>query len=202
MKLFYQLGYRYFCMPWEIGPRVELMQLVENRHITPCRTIDLGCGTGSNAVFLAQHGFDVTGVDYTALAIEKARRKAETAKVKVEFLVDDLTNLKKVKGTFDFLLDYGAFDDLWPQDRNLYVSNIMPLTHHGSKFLLWCFEWRMWWWERVLIRLLPFGALALEPGEAKRRFSEYFEIEQIASEAKSKGWPKGFAAYLMTRKTA
>ena len=84
MKLFYQLGYRYFCMPWEIGPREELVRLVENRRITPCRAIDLGCGTGSNAIFLAQHGFDVTGIDYAASAIEKAKRKADAAKVKVE----------------------------------------------------------------------------------------------------------------------
>ncbi len=202
MKLFYQLGYRYFRMPWEIGPREELVQLVENRRIAPCRALDLGCGTGSNAVFLAQHGFDVTGVDYAASAIEKARRKADTAKVKVEFLVDDLTNLQKVNGTFDFLLDYGTLDDLSPQDRNLYVSNVLPLTHHDSKFLLWCFEWRLRWWERVLTRLLPFGALALEPGEAERRFGEYFEIERIAGEAKLRGWPRGFAAYLMTRKKA
>ncbi len=201
MKLFYQLGYRYFRMPWEIGPREELVQLVENRGIVPCRALDLGCGTGSNAVFLAQHGFDVTGVDYAASAIEKARRKANAAKVKVEFLVDDLTNLQKVNGTFDFLLDYGTLDDLSPQDRNLYLSNVLPLTHHDSKFLLWCFEWQMRWWECVLTRLLPFGALALEPGEAERRFGEYFEIERIAGEAKSRGWPRGFAVYLMTRKT-
>jgi len=200
MKLFYQLGYRYFRMPWEIGPRKELVYLVKSQRLSPCRTIDLGCGTGDNAIFLAQHGFEVMGVDYATSAIEKARRKADTAKVKVEFLVDDLTNLQKVNGTFDFLLDYGTLDDLSPHDRNLYVSNVLPLTHHDSKFLLWCFEWRLRWWKRVLTRLLPFGALVLEPGEAERRFGEYFELERIAGKARLRGWPWGFAAYLMTRK--
>jgi SAM-dependent methyltransferase len=200
MKLFYQIGYKYFRMPWEIGAREELMQLVDNGCIAPCRAIDLGCGTGSNAIFLAQHGFEVTGIDFAASAIEKARQKADAAKVKVRFLVDDLTNLREVNGTFDFLLDYGTLDDLSSQDRNLYVSNILPLTHHSSKFLLWCFEWRMRWWERVLTQLLPFGALALEPGETERRFGEYFEIKQVAGEIKSRGWPRGFAAYLMTRR--
>jgi SAM-dependent methyltransferase len=201
-KLVYELGYRYFRMPWEMGPRQELVQLIENGRITPSRAIDLGCGTGSNAIFLAQKGFDVTGVDYASSAIEKARRKADGLKVKVEFIVDDLTNLQKVKGTFDFLVDYGALDDLSPRNRNLYVANILPLVHHGSCFLLWCFEWRLSWWERILTRLLPFGALALEPGEAERRFGEYFKIERIAGETKMRGWPRGFAAYLMTSKTA
>jgi SAM-dependent methyltransferase len=187
-------------MPWEIGPREELVQLVENGRITPCRAIDLGCGTGSNAVFLAQNGFEVTGVDFAASAIEKAKQKADAAEVKVEFLVDDLTNLKKVNGTFDFLLDYGTLDDLSSQNRDLYVSNILPLSHNDSQFLLWCFKWRIRWWERALTRILPFGALALEPGEAERRFGEYFEIERIAGETKSRGWPRGFAAYLMMRK--
>ncbi len=98
-------------MPWDMGPREELVQLVESERITPCRAIDLGCGTGSNAVFLAQHGFDVTGVDFATSAIDKAKQRANTAKVEVEFIVDDLTNLQKISGTFEFLVDYDNFLD-------------------------------------------------------------------------------------------
>jgi SAM-dependent methyltransferase len=200
MKLFYQLGYKLFRMPWDMGPREELVRLVDDGEIAPGRALDLGCGTGSNAIFLAQHGFDVTAVDYAASAIDKAKRRADEAKVKVNFLVDDLTNLKHVNETFDFLVDYGTLDDLSLENRSLYVSNVLPLTHYESKFLLWCFEWHVSWWERLLIRLSPFDELALEPGEAKRRFGEYFKIERIAGETKSRGWPRGFAAYLMVRK--
>ena len=196
MKLFYELGYRLFRMPWEMGPREELVGLVESGRITPCRAIDLGCGTGSNAIFLAQQGFDVIGVDFAASAIEKARRRANAAGVRVQFVVDDLTNLRKAKGLFDFLVDYGTLDDLWPKGRDLYVRNVLPLTHPGSWFLLWCFEWPTQWWERF-----PLG-MALEPGEAERRFGEYFEIKRIAGKANLSGWPRGFAAYLMTRKAA
>lgn len=78
-KQFYELGYRYFRMPWEVGPRQEVVGLVENGRIAPCRAIDLGCGTGANAVFLAQQGFEVTGVDCAASAIENARRRADSA---------------------------------------------------------------------------------------------------------------------------
>jgi SAM-dependent methyltransferase len=200
-KLLYELGYRYFRMPWEMGPRGELVELVESGRIPPCRAIDLGCGTGSNAVFLARHGFEVTGVDFVSSAIVKARRKAEAAGAKVEFVVDDLTSLQKVKGTFDFLVDYGALDDLTPKDRHLYIQNILPLTRPGSQFLLWCFEWPLRWWEQ-LVRLTSLGAMSLEPGEAGERFGAYFEMERVAGSTALdfRRWPPGFAAYLMTRK--
>lgn len=177
MKLFYELGYRFFRMPWETGPREELVGLVESGRIAPCRAIDLGCGTGSNAIFLAQQGFDVTGVDFAAPAIDKARTRAEAAGVAVTFVVDDLTDLRHVSGAFDFLVDYGALDDLRSKDRDLYVQNVVPLTHPGSRYLLWCFEWPLRRWERLIFRFAFFGAMALEPGEAERRFGEYFEIE-------------------------
>ncbi len=204
MKLYkplYELAYRYFRMPWETGPRGELVELVESGRILPCRAIDLGCGTGSNAVFLAQHGFEVTGVDFVSSAIAKAKRKAEAAGVRVEFVVDDLTNLRKVKGTFDFLVDYGGLDDMILKDRDRYVQNVVPLAHPGSRFLLWCFEFPLQWWERLL-RLTHLGGTSLQPGEAERRFGPYFEVKRIAgsTEPDFKSWPPGYAAYLMRRK--
>ncbi len=54
----YNLAYRFFRMPWEIGPRAELVELVDAGRLRPGRAIDLGCGTGANAVFLAQRGFE------------------------------------------------------------------------------------------------------------------------------------------------
>ncbi len=121
MKQFYEITYRYFRAPWDIGARQELVSLVESGQIKPCRTIDLGCGTGENAIYLAQRGFDVTGVDYAEAAIDKARVRAKDSGVQVNFIVDDLTNLQHVGGLFDFLVDYGTLDDLVPMRARMPV---------------------------------------------------------------------------------
>jgi SAM-dependent methyltransferase len=197
-KWFYEFGYRYMQMPWDGGPRTELMELVESCHIEPCRAIDLGSGTASNCIFLAQHGFEVTGVDYAKSAIELGRARARKAGVCVDFIQDDLTDLHHVNGTFDLLVDYGTLDDLPPTERDLYVRNILHLTHPESWFLLFCFEWPPRWWERPL-----FDRMALEPGEVKRRFGAYFKINRISGTKKPdfSRFPPGYGVYLMKRKS-
>jgi SAM-dependent methyltransferase len=199
MRWFYQLGYRFFRMPWESGPRRELVELVESGRTAPCRTIDLGCGTGSNAVFLARHGFEVTGVDFASSAIDKARQRADEAGVTVEFVVDDLTTMQKVVGPFAFLVDYGSMDDLRPAHRDLYTENVLRLSEPGSRYLLWCHEWPARWYESLLLPVC--GGVALEPGETQRRFGEHFDIERIAGseELDYSRFPPGWAAYWMTR---
>ena len=175
MKLFYEIVYRYFRAPWDIGAREELVALVESGRIRPCRAVDLGCGTGANAVYLAQNGFEVTGVDFSEAAIEKAQARAAEAGVPVEFIVDDLTNLRQVSNTFDFLLDYGVLDDLRLHQRTPYVQNMLKLTHPRSQYLLWGFEYSLRWWERFL----PFYDIPFSSGEIEQRFGSYFEIDGI-----------------------
>lgn len=199
MKLLYDLWYRYGTPPWVVGARPELVELVTSGRLKPGRAIDLGCGVGDNAIFLAQHGFTVTAVDFAPSAIEKARRKAHDAGVQVEFLVDDLTRLRHVGGRFDLLVDYGTLDDFGLGQRDAYVREVLPLARPGARFLLWCFEWDLRGWERVVTAVLPFGKMALAPGEAAARFGRHFVIERIAGEVNLRGWPRGWAAYLMTR---
>ena len=196
MKWFYQIIYRYFRAPWDIGPRAELVALVESGRLQPCRAIDLGSGTASNAIFLAQHGFDVTGIDFAESAIALGRKRAQAAGVSAAFLVDDLTNLRHVTGTFDLLVDYGTLDDLSPKDRDLYMRNVLPLTHTGSRFLIYCFEWPPRWWERPY-----YSRLALDVGEVERRFGAHFDIENIVQrKVDFAHFPPGEAVYLMTRR--
>jgi SAM-dependent methyltransferase len=200
LKLFYDAWYRFGTPPWVGNPRSELVQLVTNGTLKPGRAIDLGCGTGDNAIFLAQHGFDVTAIDFAPSAIAKALEKARTAGTAVDFFVDDLTQLRNVEGQFDLLVDYGTFDDLGLRQREDYVREVVPLARPGAHFLLWCFEWELRRTEGLLTSLLPFGKLALSPGEAQERFGAHFQIERLAGEADLPGWPRVWATYLMTRK--
>jgi SAM-dependent methyltransferase len=176
------------------------VQLVTDGTLEPGRAIDLGCGEGDNAIFLAEHGFEVTAIDFAPSAIAKAREKARTAGAAVDFRVDNLTQLRDVEGQFDLLVDYGTLDDLGFRQRADYVREVVPLARPGAHFLLWCFEWELRPVERLLTSILPFGKLALGPGEVQERFGTRFHIEQLAGEADLSGWPRGWAAYLMTRK--
>jgi hypothetical protein len=81
------------------------------------------------------------------------------------------------------------------RQREAYLRNMLTLTHSGSQFLLWGFEYPMRWWEN----LIPFMDIPFYPGEIEWRFGPYFEIEKIASKLDYSKWPPGYAAYLMTR---
>jgi SAM-dependent methyltransferase len=203
MKWPYELMYRYsfIPIPYDVGPREELVSLVESGRIKPCRAIDLGSGTASNVIYLAQHGFDVTGVDFSPAAIEMGRARAREAGVKVTFIEDDLTDLQHVNGPFDLLVDYGTLDDLRPTQRDLYVKNVLPLVHQHSLFLLYCFEWETRWWERLL-SLVVGSTMAIEPGEAALRFGEFFTLERVAGGNTGSGFMPATATYLMERKSS
>lgn len=199
MKIFYDLWYRFGTPPWVGQARSELVRLVESGDLLPGRAIDLGCGEGDNAIFLAQHGFQVTAVDFSPAAIAKAKDKAQRAGIDVDFVIDDLTRLTGVSDQFDVLVDYGTFDDLSNKDRAAYVDQVRSLPKPGAKFLLWCFEWELKRWERMATAILPLGNIALRPGEVERWFANTFDITRIAGESDLPKWPRGWAAYLLTR---
>ena len=107
--------------------------LAENP-LTACRAIELGCGTGVNAVWLAQQGFDVTAIDLSTLAIQRARERAETAGVTVRFLAADVLHLPA--GTdgaaFDFFFDRGCYHAVRREDVGAYVQSLRRLTRPGT----------------------------------------------------------------------
>ena len=133
-------------------------------------------------------------MEFASPAIEEANRRASELGVGARLIVDDLTDLQEVRGCYDFLVDYGALDDLSRKGRDLYVQNLLSLTQRGSQLLLRCHEWLPRWWEKSV----PFPAC--EPGEADRRHGAHFRIERIAGTKAPAIWKllPGFAAYLMT----
>ncbi len=170
------------------------MEVVESGRIQPCRAIDLGCGTASNAIFLARHGFDVTGTDYPPAAIALL---GAAAGVMVKWVEDDLTDLQHVTGVFDFV-DWGVYDDLSRIDRRAYMRNMLRLTHARASS---CSTPRVAarWYDRLIRRLLHYGPM--KPGEIEADFGPYFQIEKIMEHCCGSGYLAGEAAYWLRRRT-
>lgn len=187
--------------PWEGSARSELVQLVESGRLRPCRAIDLGCGSGANAIYLADHGFDVVGVDFSPVAIRKAIRALDGRRAPsgcARFVHGDLTasSLGEAEGQFDLLVDYGTLDDLTGEARDAMVRTIHRISRAGSRFLVWCFFGTRAELPRISFtgpsRMTPIIA----PGEVERRFGDAFAIERLPEPR-----PGSFAAcFFMTRR--
>ncbi len=122
--------------PWDSGrPSDELERIVREGWVRSCRTLELGCGTGTNAVFLAQQGFEVTAVDTVAQAIEQAKAKAAQAGVDVQFLQGDAFGLSDLGPAFAFVFDRGLYHILRNIDLERFVEALRRVTEPGSVYL-------------------------------------------------------------------
>ena len=104
----------------------------------PGRALDLGCGTGTNVVYLAQHGWEAVGVDFAGRAIAKARRRARGARVEATFVVGDVTRLAVV-GPFDLALDIGCLHSVPVGGRAGYAAGLAAVMRSGGTYLLYAF---------------------------------------------------------------
>lgn len=120
--------------PWETGQvSSELQRVLAETAIRPSRALELGCGTGSSAVWLAPQGFDVTALDLSALAIDRARQRAKKAGVCVNFIVADvLKPPPELAGTFDFFFDRGCYHVVRRDDVTGYLGTLRCLTRPGT----------------------------------------------------------------------
>jgi len=122
--------------PWESSghPSSELARVITAEKISPCRTLELGCGSGINAVWLAQQGFHVTAVDFNELAVTRARQRAADAKVSVRFLQADVLNFppgfENEQGfePFPFFFDRGCYHAVREIGAAAYVRTLLRLT--------------------------------------------------------------------------
>jgi SAM-dependent methyltransferase len=159
----YRTAYLLRLKVWDRGlPTADLVKLVEGAS-APGRALDLGCGTGTDSIYLAQHGWDVTGVDMVSRALSIARRKATAAGVSPRFVEGDVTRLREfsVGDGYTLLLDFGCFHTLPPDRRDAYVESVSEVAAPGAIFLLFGF--------RRPPRLAPMQA-GLTAEEVRRRF--------------------------------
>jgi SAM-dependent methyltransferase len=136
-RLFFNLWY--LRKPrWDTGVSPpELLDFIQ--HHPPGRALDLGCGTGTNLLTLAQHGWQVTGVDFAARAIKKANKRLAQAGEQAELFVNDVTDLHEIAGLFDLILDIGCFHGLSEDEVEKYIRNLDRLLAPDGFFLLYGF---------------------------------------------------------------
>lgn len=143
MSLRYRLLYRLGYTPWDQDHvPAELSALVEGSSaLAPGRALDIGCGTGTQAVYLAQHGWQVTGVDVVERALGHARRRAEGAGVTARWVAGDATRLAELGlgDGFGLIHDRGCFHDLPHQDRDAYATGVTSLAAPAATLLLMTF---------------------------------------------------------------
>lgn len=136
-RIFFNLWY-YRKPPWDtnISPP-ELMEFIHAH--PPGKALDLGCGTGTNVITLAENGWQVTGIDFAWKAIQTSRRKIRQAGLSANLYVDDVTRMAGVEGPFDLILDIGCYHSLPSTARPAYREKITQCLASGGTYLLYAF---------------------------------------------------------------
>lgn len=123
---------------WEIGrPQKALLDVADQ--ITGS-ILDSGCGTGENALYFAQRGHKVTGIDFLVDPITLARQKATERGLTVTFLVMDALALKDLPEVFDTVIDSGLFHVFSDDERRCYVDGLASVLKPGGRLYLLCFS--------------------------------------------------------------
>src|SRR5256712_4017310 len=126
--------------PWDIGrSQPAVMKLAETGQITGL-VLDIGCGTGENVLYLAEHGFVAAGIDGAPTAIRKARAKAKRRGLKARFELADALALAVPEQLFDTVIDSGLFHVFADEDRAHFRDSLARVVRLGGTYFLMCFS--------------------------------------------------------------
>ena len=165
---------------WDTGVTPPELERFVASH-PPGHALDLGCGTGTNAVYLARHGWSAVGVDFAGRAIAKARRRARDAGVACTFVVGDVTRLE-VAGPFDLAFHLGCLHSIPVSVRAGYASGLARVVRSGGTYLLYAFA--------------PGGpAFGLTADDVRATFADAFEVVSVEE---GKGRPSAW--YTLVRR--
>lgn len=163
--------------PWDtqITPP-EVLEFISQNPVG--KALDLGCGTGTNAITLASRGWEVTGVDFSHKAIRKARQKASLAGLRLRFIQADVTNLWMLQDHYDYVLDIGCLFVLSEGSRRKYVRELGRLTKAGAWYMLYAWLPRQW----------RGGTWGISPEEVEGLLKDLFlEVRKVIGE--ERGFP-------------
>ena len=138
-----ELNHRYETgdLPWDEGtPSIHLVETVEALGLKTGPVLEVGCGTGTNAIWLGGRGFDVTAIDASCKAIEIARSKASAAGIEsIRFLCRDLiAHAPVMDNSVDFVFDRGVFHSVGWADRPAYAERVFRALRPGGHWLSLC----------------------------------------------------------------
>ncbi len=169
-RFIYRLMYLFAKPGWDSGVTPpEVVEAFSSGDIPPGTALDLGCGTGTNVIYMAQSGRQAIGLDFAPEAIRKAQRKAQQAGVadRVQFRVGDVTRLAEMDlPAISFALDMGCFHGLSAEGRRRYVEGLAALMPAGGRAMLYALD-------PNTEGGMKFG---VTPETVKEVFGAYFEI--------------------------
>jgi methyl halide transferase len=129
--------YRDGHLPWDTGrPSSELQRVLSRYDIGPCRALEIGCGTGTNSVWLARQGFEVTGIDVAPRAVERAEKLAHAVGTDVRFMVADVGHLPDLDGPFAFFFDRGCYHAVRRGAPEQYARSVARQLGPGGRGLI------------------------------------------------------------------
>ncbi len=129
--------YRQNLAGWDMGtPTPAFVDLLESKQYEPGKALVLGCGKGHDAVLFARHGFEVTAIDFSPLAIDHARSLAAQSSVPLTLVQDDMFNYSlEVAEEFDYVIEYVTFCAIDPVRRAEFASMVSTLMRPSGRFI-------------------------------------------------------------------
>lgn len=121
-------------------PDENLVSYMENKQIPVGKVLELGCGAGRNAIYLAKQGFSVTGVDLSDNALEWAKQRTQGTNLPIQWICANIFELDLQENSFDFIYDSGCFHHIAPHRRITYLELIQKVLKPNGYFAVCSFE--------------------------------------------------------------
>lgn len=122
--------------PWDIGrPQPALVDAIRSYGLSD-PVLDVGCGTGTHALWATERGYTVLGVDFSEVGIKLARKKARARSLDADFRVADALNLPNALGPFETVLDSGLFHAFETAERETYARELSAVVSSGGRLFL------------------------------------------------------------------
>jgi SAM-dependent methyltransferase len=183
VSLTYRIMYRIGFTPWDSGQvPPELTALIEGPGALPTgRALDVGCGTGTQAVYLARNGWEVTAIDAVPRPLSRARTRAEAAGATVDWILADAARIERLglAPGFTLVFDRGCFHGLDDPQRAAYSAAVTELAAPGATLLMMAFA----------PNRVPIGPAGVEQSELLGRFTGWQLVSANADSRRESSGP-------------